>query len=404
MLPGRRARLLAPAIAVSMTMATASALTLMASNAQAATTSLCGATSTAAVGGGAYMVQNNEWNSSASECVTTDGAADFTVANSAISNATNGAPGGYPSIYKGCHWGLCTQNSSLPIQVANLNPGTVTTSWSTTQPGSGIYDVAYDIWYNQTPTTNGQPNAEEMMIWLNHTGSVQPSGSVVASNVTIGGHTYNIWLGRESVWNDVSYVMTSPSTSVSNLDVDLLAADSVSRGYMTKSDYLIDLEAGFELWQGGAGLATTSYSVNIGSGSSAPPSSPPPTSAPPSSQPPSSPPPSSPPPSTPPVGGRSCSAAYSVISAWQGGFQGQVTVTNNGSSPTSGWKLNWTYPGDQKINNSWNGVLTQSGQQISVTNAPYNGTLAVGANAMVGFTGTFSSSNAAPTGVTCTAS
>jgi hypothetical protein len=59
--------------------------------------------------------------------------------------------------------------------------------------------------------------------------------------------------------------MTSGTTSVGNLDVGILAADSVSRGYMTDSGYLIDLEAGFELWQGGAGL-TDSYSVNVNSG------------------------------------------------------------------------------------------------------------------------------------------
>ncbi len=41
--------------------------------------------------------------SSAPECISTDGSADFTVANSSISNSTSGAPGGYPSIYKGCH-------------------------------------------------------------------------------------------------------------------------------------------------------------------------------------------------------------------------------------------------------------------------------------------------------------
>ena len=104
------------------------------------------------------------------------------------------------------------------------------------------------------------------MIWINHNGGVEPVGSVVASNVSIGGYTYTIWEGRMSTWNVVSYVMNTGTTSVSNLDVDLLAADSVSRGYMTDSDYLIDLEAGFEMWQGGAGLATNSYSVNIGGG------------------------------------------------------------------------------------------------------------------------------------------
>jgi hypothetical protein len=245
------------------TLAAMAALSLTATAAHAATT-LCNS-QTASVAGGSYIVENNEWNSSASECITTDGNADFTVANSSIS-LSGGAPGGYPAIYKGCHWGDCTSNSGLPIEVGSLTPGKVTTSWTTSQPGGGAYDVAYDIWYNQSPTTSGQPNAEEMMIWLNHTGGVEPAGSVVATNVSLGGHTYNIWEDQMSSWKDVSYVMTSGTTSVSNLDIGTLAADSVSRGYMSGSDYLIDLEAGFELWQGGVGLATDSYSVNVNAG------------------------------------------------------------------------------------------------------------------------------------------
>jgi hypothetical protein len=381
MLSRRRARLLATVTAVLSAVTVAASLTILTSPIQAATTTLCGSTDSTPVAGGAYQVMNNEWNSSAPECISTDGNADFTVVNSSISN-NGGAPGGYPAIYKGCHWGVCTSNSGLPVQVSAMTPGEVTTNWSTTQPSSGAYDVAYDIWYNQTPTTSGQPNAEEMMIWLNHTSGIQPAGSVVASNVSIGGHTYNIWEDRMSSWNDVSYEMTSPATSVSNLDIDLLAADSVSRGYMTDSDYLISVEAGFELWQSGVGLATNSYSVNVGGGSSTPPTSPPPTT---------------------PAGGKSCTATYSVTSSWPGGFQGQVVVSNNGGSATSGWKLNWTFPGDQHISSLWNGSSTQSGEQVTVTNANYNGAIAPGGSTTVGFTGTYNTSDAAPSGVTCTA-
>src|SRR6516225_8039971 len=236
------------------------------SGARAATSQLC-QSQTAAVAGGTYTVQNNEWGSSAAECITTDGNADFTVANSSISNATNGAPGGYPSIYQGCHWGNCTSGglSGNPVQASAITMGKVTTSWSTTQPGgSSAYDVAYDIWFNQTPTTNGQPNGTELMVWLNHNGPVQPFGSQVASNVSIGGHTYNIWEGNQSTWDTVSYTMTSPSTSVSNLDVGQLTQDMVNRGYTKSNWFLIDIEAGFEMWQGGQRLATNSFSVNIG--------------------------------------------------------------------------------------------------------------------------------------------
>jgi Glycosyl hydrolase family 12 len=61
------------------------------------------------------------------------------------------------------------------------------------------------------------------MVWLNHNGSVQPFGDEVASNVTVGGHAYDIWEGQQSTWNTVSYDMTVGTTSVSDLDIGTLA-------------------------------------------------------------------------------------------------------------------------------------------------------------------------------------
>jgi hypothetical protein len=257
-----------PALATALGAAIVGAAALSApaaASAHSASTVLTGSQSTP-VAGGAYTVQNNEWGSSAPERITADGRADFTVANSSISNATNSAPGGYPSIYAGCHWGNCTKGglAANPVRVSTLtDPGTVTTSWSTSQPGgSSAYDVAYDIWFNQAPATTGQPNGTELMIWLNHNGPVQPFGSKVASNVSIGGRSYDVWFGRQA-WNTVSYTMTSGTTSVRNLDLAAVTADAVGRGYIQRSWYLIDVEAGFELWRGGAGLATKSFSVKL---------------------------------------------------------------------------------------------------------------------------------------------
>jgi hypothetical protein len=394
-MPGRhripKKPLIASVAALAMTLGGGAALALSSSGAQAATTTLC-QFETSPVSGGTYTVQNNEFDSGASECATTDGNADFTVANSSIDNATDGSPGAYPSIYQGCHWGNCSSGglTSTPIQVADLTPGTVTTSWSTTQPGgSSDYDVAYDIWFNQTPTTSGQPNCAEMMVWLNHNGSVQPFGSQVASDVSLGGHTYNVWEGGQSFGDTVTYDMTTASTSVSDLDVGTLAQDAVSRGYISSSCYLIDVEAGFELWQGGAGLATDSFSVNVaGAGTTTPTPTPTPSPAPTST------------PTT--TGSGACSASYSTVTAWQGGFEGQVIVTNTGSSTLSGWKLGWTFPGDQEIDSLWNGDDTQSGAAVTVTNASYDGSLAPGATATVGFTATNSGDTAPGITVSCT--
>ena len=162
--------------------------------------------------------------------------------------------------------------------------------------------------------------------------------------------------------------MTTPTTSVSGLDLAPLVQDAISRGYIQPSWWLIDIEAGFELWQGGAGLATNSFSVNVGGSNPTP---------------------------------AACTATYSVVNSWGGGFQAQVVVKDTGSSPKNGWKLAWNFPGNQQITSLWNGVYTQSGQAVTVTNQPYNGTIPAGGSLTVGFTANVTGTNNAPATITC---
>jgi hypothetical protein len=210
------------------------------------------------VDGGTYIVQNDEWNSTAAECITTDGRAQFTVANSSIYEPARGDPGGYPSIFSGCSAGVCTVGNKMPIRVGRLKPGMVTSSWSTTQPPDGAYDVAYDIWFNHAPSTSGAPDGGELMIWLAHRGGSQisPAGAPVA-HATIDGYAFTIWLWRSNQgYNRISYVMDHPAGSVQDFDIAGIAADAASRGYLAATSYLLNVQAGFELWQGGSGLAT----------------------------------------------------------------------------------------------------------------------------------------------------
>jgi endoglucanase len=105
-------------------------------------------------------------------------------------------------------------------------------------------------------------------------------------------------------------------------------------------------------------------------------------------------------PGTPTPGDHTCTAAYQTMSSWQGGFQGQISVTA-GSSAINGWKLTVPLPAGVSIGQLWNGTLTTSGSTATVTNLSWNGTLAPGATAQVGFTANGSASSLTPA---CTAS
>jgi hypothetical protein len=88
------------------------------------------------------------------------------------------------------------------------------------------------------------------------------------------------------------------------------------------------------------------------------------------------------PPSSPAVGG--CRVTESVDSAWSGGFQATFTVTNGGSTALTSWGFGFGFPGTQTLASSWNATMSQSGSQVTATNAAYNGNLAPGASTTVG--------------------
>lgn len=457
------------ALVAALAITVASAVPAVAAPAPHASTSTCSGSGTIAAGD--YLIQANEWNSSLQQCITYTGGTAWSM-TTANFNTSGGAPATYPSIYKGCHWGLCTSNSGMPIQMSNL--GSAVSSWSTTQPSSGAYDVSYDIWFNSTPTTSGQPDGTEVMIWLNSRGGVQPFGSQTATT-SVDGLNWNVWTGQQTSWKIISYVLNPGATSVSNLNLKALFQDAVARGSINPSDYLIDVEAGYEIWQGGLGLGTNSFSVTTTAGSGGGGGD---TTA----------------PSTPSnlavtgvtsssaslswsastdnvgvagyrvyrngtqvgtttgtsytdtglsastkyaytvaaydaagnvsaqsagasattsassgggggggSGGSGCTAAYSVSNQWSNGFTANVTVTNNGSAATNGWKVTWTWGGNQQVTNAWSSAESHSGQSETFTNAGYNGSIAPGGNTSFGFQATYSGTNASPT-LTCTAS
>jgi cellulose 1,4-beta-cellobiosidase len=246
-------------------LAAATVLLPAADPAQAATT-LYGM-QTERVSGGSYTVQSNEFNSSASECVSVDGEADFSVSSSSVNAPANGMPAGYPSIYSGCHWGDCTETGigKNPVRVSSLNYSTVETTWEFTGPWSsgGSWDASYDVWINKTPNASA-PNGVELMVRLRQSGSISPAGSKVVSNVSITGNTYDIWWNPPSgsSTGTVTYQMVNQENAVRNFSSQPLALNAIARGYTSSSWYLADIEAGFEIWHGGAGLRTADFSVN----------------------------------------------------------------------------------------------------------------------------------------------
>ncbi|MDQ2585143.1 GH12 family glycosyl hydrolase domain-containing protein [Saccharothrix yanglingensis] len=206
---------------------------------------------------GRYVVQNNRWGSSATQCINVT-STGFRITQQAGSAPTNGAPLSYPSVYLGCHYGNCSPGSNLPMQVSRIRSASSSITYRYT---GGTYNASYDIWLDPTPKTNGV-NQVEIMIWFNRQGSIQPIGSQVGTG-TVGGRTWQVWRGSNGANNVISYVAPSPINSWSFSVLDFVN-DVRNRGMITTSWYLTSIQAGFEPWNGGVGLGVDNFSASVG--------------------------------------------------------------------------------------------------------------------------------------------
>lgn len=229
------------------------ALVTVSTSTASADTQTCDKYGSATVSNGRYIVQNNEWGDDTVQClnIADDG---FTITQADHNKPTNGSPAAYPSIYAGCHFGHCSNDTGLPLQVANFGSPTTSVNFTTSD---GQWDAAYDIWFDPTPNPSGPATGAEMMIWANHQGNPQPAGSRVGT-VNIAGTSWDVWRGGIVV----SYVQQTPTNSLSNIDIKNFTDDAQQRGYIQPDWYLISVQFGFEPWQGGTGLSVNSFSFN----------------------------------------------------------------------------------------------------------------------------------------------
>ncbi|MFF7096161.1 cellulose binding domain-containing protein [Streptomyces rubradiris] len=313
---------------------------------------------------GRYVVQNNRWGTSETQCINvTDSGFRITQADGSV--PTNGAPKSYPSVFNGCHYTNCSPGTSLPAQLGTISSAPTSISYS--YVSNAVYDAAYDIWLDPTPRTDGVSRTE-IMVWFNKVGPIQPVGSQVGT-ATVAGRQWQVWSGNNGSNDVLSFVAPSAITSWS-FDVMDFVRQAVARGLAQNNWYLTSVQAGFEPWQNGAGLAVNSFSSTVNTGGSGPGG-----------------------PGTP----AACEVTYAT-SVWPGGFTADVTVANTSATPVDGWRLAFTLPSGQRVTSAWNAGITPSSGAVTATNLAHNGQIAAGGRVAFGLQGAYSGTFAEPTG------
>ncbi|GIJ43572.1 hypothetical protein Val02_04580 [Virgisporangium aliadipatigenens] len=154
-----------------------------------------------------------------------------------------------------------TVRGSLNRTVSSI--GTLTSSFNVTVPGSGNYATTYDIWANNW--------AYEVMLWMNWNGAVGPiadaydqNGAVPAfRNLSLGGHTWNVYRGNNGANAVYSFLRTS-NTNSGTVDVKAILTWLRTQGWW--ADVTVgEVQFGFEIsgTNGSAAFTDNSFAMTV---------------------------------------------------------------------------------------------------------------------------------------------
>ncbi|ASS68682.1 MULTISPECIES: GH12 family glycosyl hydrolase domain-containing protein [Paenibacillus] len=181
---------------------------------------------------GGYIVYNNVWGSGAgAQTIWANSYSNWGVTSN---QPSTGGVKSYP-------------NSTKDIGIAIGSLKSLTSSFNVTVPGSGSsYSSDYDIWTGNY--------AHEIMLWMNKSGAVGPiagswdaNGNPVAAytNVSVGGHTWNVYKGSNGSNDVFSFVRTSNTNSGT---VDVLAVLNWIKGKGWIGNEIVNrVQFGFEI-------------------------------------------------------------------------------------------------------------------------------------------------------------
>ncbi len=189
-----------------------------------------------------YYLYDNQWNcgpksgndcgpESAYGCANADGTVSFVTTSD--QPAGNTAVLTYPAV-----------QSNFSSNPALSSFKSITSSYTETSPHVGDYEVAYDCWFNN--------QANEVMVWVDNYNQV-PAGKKVATDVTVGGHSWDVWWVQSS-----GYLAFNITGTLTSGTVDLLALFkyAVMNGWLPATSTMGQLAFGIEVCSTGGNAAT----------------------------------------------------------------------------------------------------------------------------------------------------
>ncbi|MGH3165037.1 MAG: GH12 family glycosyl hydrolase domain-containing protein [Trebonia sp.] len=190
---------------------------------------------------GGYTIYNDEWGSGhGSQTLWVNSATNWGVYSTQPN--TSGVKS-YPNI-------------SRSVGTALNTLSTLSSSFSESNPGSGNWESAYDIWLNGS--------GYEVMVWTDVSGDVGPLGSSVGT-VSLAGSTWTLYAGNNGSNPTYSFVRSGNESSGTINLLDLLKYLENTKGYFS-NPALSTVQYGWEISSTGntqEDFTINNYSVTI---------------------------------------------------------------------------------------------------------------------------------------------
>lgn len=219
---------------------------------------------TARVGadGQEYVLINNVWHPQAAaqqQCIEYNGTSFTITSQGGTSN--DDMPMSFPAVILGRKAEHVTTGGGLPIQVSAVQ--SIETGFKIKAAGiSGTFNAAYDIWIDANKDYNGNGPNYFLMLWPWTQGNIQPAGSITA-NVTIEGVKWNVWTGGVGQGNGKYIAYQAANTESLHVDLKPFLDDAVASHGLPATSYVLNVQAGFEIWSGGVGLKSEYFYANV---------------------------------------------------------------------------------------------------------------------------------------------
>jgi hypothetical protein len=207
-----------------------------------------------------FIIRNDDYGG-IRECVINSGTrANFAVEHSSA-HSRDREPVAFPYIFLGCSWGLCTTGGGLPARVYALRDPH--TGWDISAHAGGTWDATYDIWFDKEPITTGQATGAELMIWLNAHGFGAPGRHTPIVWVDHARWYLQSWITHNSgfKWRLIQFRRFRPTSRAVHLDLGGFIRRMERRHWVRPRYWMLNIDAGFEIWRGGDGLRTNWFTA-----------------------------------------------------------------------------------------------------------------------------------------------